>query len=338
MYKRTVADLRKQASLWWPDELKQKNAKANIIPQLLQTQDDFLRILLLSKDKPFKVFDLIEAAEFPANLFLKHLVILADYGGEPMQRLGRSFTDIFPSSSSQYYFNFIWMDEDHQYQFNELPIKGLNNKKLSIDGKGLLISRPLDGLIKDMIAILLFASTSDFSDQAGLERCEIGHLLGNEEVLTQYVKQKYIVVSRITGGATANMLGQFAQTEIVNFLKIQLGADYTITRNGTIPLSGYDKTGGMPFDIVIEKGNAKAGIEVSFQVTTNSTIERKSGQAADRYTLMHQNGYAIGYVIDGAGNFQRTSALATICQFSDCTVAYTTEEFKLLTQWLKGTL
>lgn len=338
MYTRTVAELRKHASLWWPDELKQKNAKANIIPRLLETQDDFLRILLLSKGKPFKVFELIEAAEFPANLFLKHLVILADYGGEPMQRLGRSFTDIFPQASSQFYFDFIWMNESHRYQFNALPIKGLNNKKLSIDGKGLLNSRSLDGLIKDMIAILLFASTSEFAEQAGLDRCEIGYLLGNEETLTQYVKQKYIVVSRITGGATANLLGQFAQTEIVDFLKSELPPDFTIIRNGTIHLSGYDKVGGMPFDIVVEKGKAKAGIEVSFQVTTNSTIERKSGQAADRYNLMHQDGYFIGYILDGAGNFQRTSALSTICQFSDCTVAYKTDEFKRLAQWLRESL
>jgi len=43
----------------------------------------------------------------------------------------------------------------------------------------------------------------------------------------------------------------------------------------------------MPFDVVVEKGNKKIGIEVSFQVTTNSTIERKAGQAADRMNLMH---------------------------------------------------
>ncbi|GEM_PF-1552170 len=52
-------------------------------------------------------------------------------------------------------------------------------------------------------------------------------------------------------------------------------------------LVGYEKENGMPFDVVVEKGNKKIGIEVSFQVTTNSTIERKAGQAADRMNLMH---------------------------------------------------
>ncbi len=94
----------------------------------------------------------------------------------------------------------------------------------------------------------------------------------------------------------------------------------------------------MPFDIVVSRENKSVGIEVSFQVTTNSTIERKSGQAADRHSLMLKAGHKIAYVIDGAGNFQRSSAISTICDHSDCTVAYTTAEFKVLSNWIKSVL
>jgi hypothetical protein len=94
----------------------------------------------------------------------------------------------------------------------------------------------------------------------------------------------------------------------------------------------------MPFDLVVEKNSKKIGIEVSFQVTTNSTIERKAGQAADRQALIHKNGYHIAYVLDGAGNFQRSSAISTICNHSDCTVAYTLSEFKVLSNWIKSIL
>jgi len=90
----------------------------------------------------------------------------------------------------------------------------------------------------------------------------------------------------------------------------------------------------MPFDIVVEKQDKKIGVEVSFQVTTNSTIERKAGQAADRMNLMHSNGYKIAYVLDGAGNFQRSSAISTICTSSDCTVAFSEQEFDILCQWI----
>ncbi|MCP4418271.1 MAG: restriction endonuclease, partial [Chloroflexi bacterium] len=79
-----------------------------------------------------------------------------------------------------------------------------------------------------------------------------------------------------------------------------LDQSFQVINNGTIQLDGYDKDGGMPFDIVVERGNKKVGIEVSFQVTTNSTIERKAGPAAARYKLMHTNAYKIAYVLDGS--------------------------------------
>ena len=180
---------------------------------------------------------------------------------------------------------------------------------------------------RQLIAILLFASTSDFSNQAGLDACEVGSLLGDETALKLFVKQRYIVVSRITGGAKANRLGQLAQTEVVDFLIEVLDDDYNIKRNGYIELKGYDKKGGIPFDIVVERNDKAVGIEISFQVTTNSTIERKSGQSADRMKLMHESGHKLAYVLDGAGNFQRSSAISTICE--------NTGEIQLLSRHMK---
>lgn len=340
-YNRDIVELRAKAAMWWPEELKTKNALANVLPLLLKTQHDFLRLIVLSKNDPFQLFDLIKAAKYPSNLFLKHLAVLADYGGEPIQRLGRSFKDIFPKGKGEkgkYYFDFIWKEKTFRYIFKALPVIGLNNKKLFIDGAGLIKEKELNDLTCDMIALLLFASTSDYADHAGLIACEIGTMLGNEDELIRFVQQRYITVSRITGGATANSLGQLAQTEIVNFLTKELGEKYKVIRNGYIAIVGYEKGGGMPFDLVVEKGKKKVGIEVSFQVTTNSTIERKAGQAADRQALVHKNGYQIAYVLDGAGNFQRSSAISTICNHSDCTVAYTVAEFKVLSNWIKSVL
>lgn len=340
-YNRNITELRTKAALWWPEELKNKNALANVLPLLLKTQEDFLRLIVLSKNDPFQLFDLIKVATYPANLFLKHLAVLADYGGEPIQRLGRSFKDIFPKGKGEkgkYYFDFIWKEKTYRYVFKALPVNGLSSKKLFIDGAGLIKEKELDDLTCDMIALLLFASTSDYAEHAGLTACEIGTMLGDEDVLTKFVKQRYIIVSKQTSGATANSLGQLAQSEIVNFLTKELGDKYKIIRNGYITIDGYDKKGGMPFDLVVEKGKKKVGVEVSFQVTTNSTIERKAGQAADRQMLVHRSGYSIAYVLDGAGNFQRSSAISTICNHSDCTVAYTLSEFKVLSNWIKSVL
>jgi len=337
-YNRNIGELKKNAALWWPEELKEKNAKANVIPLLLQTQDKFLSILKLSDKDPFKVFELIVSSGFPANHFLKHLAVLADYGGEKIQRLGNEFENIFPNEDGKYYLEFNWNEEEYKYQFLEFPIKGMGNPKFKIDGNGLVKEIDLDNKTKDLIAIMLFAAASDVNEKAALDLCEIGGLIGDPNTLEAYVRSRYLVVSRITGGATANSLGQLAQTEIVEYLTHNLEGDFEIIRNGYIDLKGYDKDVGMPFDIVVNRNGKSIGIEVSFQVTTNSTIERKSGQAADRFKLMHDNGYKIEYVIDGAGNFQRSSAISTICQNSDCTVAYTVDEFEVLANWLKSEL
>lgn len=208
---------------------------------LTQTQDDFLKIISLSKKSPYQVFDLLEASEFPINLFLKHLCVLADYGGEPIQRLGRAFSSIFQSDKDKHSITFSWNSNNYTYNFKCLPIRGLGNKKLFIDGEGLLEEKVLSDLYKDMIILLMFGSTSSVNDEAGLVACEIGALLGKAETLEKYVKERYINVSRITGGATANSLGQLAQKEIVNHLSRSLGKDYRVISNGYIELDGYAK-------------------------------------------------------------------------------------------------
>ncbi|MCK4846485.1 MAG: restriction endonuclease [Deltaproteobacteria bacterium] len=337
-YNRKITELESEAIFWWPEHLQEASAVNSVIPKLLETQDDFLRIISLSKDNPYHMFDMLSASKFTANLFLKHLCVLADYGGESIQRLGRAFSTIFEDSDDGYSMSFVWESAKYVYKFQELPISGLANKKLFLDAPGLTQSKPLSDIYRDMIVLLMFGSTSTVSEEAGLSACEIGTLLGKADILDEYVKQRYINVSRITAGATANSLGQLAQKEVVVFLKKSLGSQYKVISNGYITLDGYDKDGGMPFDIVIERGNKKVGVEVSFQVTTNSTIERKAGQAADRSNLMHSNGYKVAYVLDGAGNFQRKSAISTICQNSDCTVAYSEKEFKILSSWLEESL
>lgn len=337
-FKRTIEELETNAILWWPSHLQEEVASISAIPRLLETQDDFLSILSLSKNNPYSVFAILKTLKFPANLFLKHLCVLANYGGEPIQRLGRSFSPIFQNPDGTHSITFSWKSSEYTYTFQQLPLRGLGNKKLGIDGKGLAKSNQLTPLYRDLIVILMFGSVSTVNHEAGLSACEIGTLLGSPENLKTYIRQRYINVSRITGGATANSLGQLAQKEVVEFLQSSLDDSYKVVSNGRIVLGGYEKTGGMPFDIVVQRADKEVGIEVSFQVTSNSTIERKAGQAADRFNQMHSAGHNIAYVIDGAGNLQRKAAISTICRYSDCTVAYSSEEFQILSEWLEKSL
>jgi hypothetical protein len=339
-YRRSIEELESKGVMWWPQNLIQANEKLGLIPRLLQTQEKFIKILTLADDNPFQIFEIIRASKFPGNIFLKNLCILADYGGEPIKRLNSSFSDIFEQYKNKYTMKFFWESHEYTYQFKLLPQANLRNKKLGLDGRGIMSDIPLSELHEDMIAILLFGSTSILCEDAylnaRLEVCEVGTLLGKPDLLESYIREKYIHVSRIIGGAKSNSLGQLAQKHVVQSLSKQLDDTFKVISNGKVKLSNYEKKEGMPFDIVVKHHSMIFGIELSFQVTTNSTIERKAGQSANRQNLMHNDGYKIAYIIDGAGNFARRNAISTICKNSDCTVSFCEEEFNFLAHWIKN--
>jgi hypothetical protein len=331
--------------MFWPAELSQKEAELSIIPKLLETQDDFIAILAVKVPDIDRLFQIIDASKLPANLFLKHLVVLADFGGEMLQRVNREFQALFPNSE----LNYLWNGELRTYRFKALPLRGsrdrnsirvLNNDALGISGKILLIDKPLTDLVRDVIALLLLgsASTSEEVSQV-LAKCEISNYLGELDKLERFIKQRYIWVSRITSGAQSNNLGQIAQNFVKEYIEVNVGLpNISVNREGDLPgVTHKDpQTGRLTsFDIVVSNGTKYAAVEVSFQVTTNSVIERKQGQARSRYEQVDAAGYKIAYVIDGAGNFQRDSALRTICDYSHCTVAFSRDELEVLCQFLR---
>ncbi len=74
-FNRTIDELQSKAVFWWPAHLSTLETDASIIPTLLETQDKFLSILTLADSNPFKVLEILKTSDFPANLFLKHLVV-----------------------------------------------------------------------------------------------------------------------------------------------------------------------------------------------------------------------------------------------------------------------
>ena len=323
--------------MFWPAELSQQEAELSVIPKLLETQDQFIAILSVDVRSLDAFFNVVESSKLPANLFLKHLVVLADFSGEMLQRINRGFSELFPSKILHY----TWDEQRYSYQFTALPIRGvLNNNRLGISGRTLLNDYPLDDLFKDVVVLLLHGSTSADEEVAEvLTKCEIDSYLGKPEQLVQYIKQRYIWVSSITRGARANTLGQIAQEFVAKYIETNLDIDGAqIERNGHLP--GVTHTGDnagylTTFDVVVSKSDKHVAIEVSFQVTTNSTIERKAGQAKSRFEQTETAGYKIAYVIDGAGNSQRETAIRTLCSFSHCTVAFRESELDVLCEFLR---
>jgi len=82
-YKRSLVELREKAILNWPKELLDQAGEASILPLLFKTQDKFISILTLADSEPESWQKLVDLSpDMPGNLFLKHLMVLSDLGGE----------------------------------------------------------------------------------------------------------------------------------------------------------------------------------------------------------------------------------------------------------------
>ena len=338
---RTVKDLEQVGSKWWPKEVRDEAMKVSILQYLLDTQEKFISLLTLADSrKPEKLFSLLDASDIEYHLFLKHSILLTDVGSEPIQRFNASFKEILPKGELEYSID----KKKYTYKFSALPTTGKpNNKKMQIDElENLQMPCKDKQLSKDLIMLLIYGAASTSPRTAAvLYKCNASSYLGQEELIKKYVRQNYIRVSRIVGGKEATDLGNVAQTYAVKYLAEHLGENYNVVNAGTIPGVKMDDDKDVTFDIVIDRkdddGRFKKyiGIEVSFQETSNSTIERKAREAQARFRNTQNKRCYVAYIIDGAGNFSRTSAVTDLCNNSHCNVAYTPSEFDLLIEFIK---
>lgn len=332
--KRDVKDLEKTAVKFWPKEIAETEKNASILPLLIESQESFISLLNIADKSPFACKTVLEGSDgIYSNLLLKHLMVLADLGGEKLQRIKKELPKIFKKGEMV----FVWKAKNHKYKFaSYLNKSNWSNTSLKVDGPGLLVQQEITSEIEDVINLILFAGLSNSPNLPNYitELCTIGNLIGRKRELDAFVRQRYIFVSRITGGATSNSLGQIAQKYIAQFLAEKLPS-WNFEKS-TIPnITQNDRT-SLSFDIVAESPMKQyVAIEVSFQVTTNSVIERKAGQAKDRQNNLHLAGHKIAYIIDGAGNFERTSAISSIIEFSDITVNFSNNELLKLVSFLK---
>lgn len=340
-YLRSIKELEEVGCKWWPKEVRDEAMKVSILQYLIDTQEKFISLLTLAdKSKPEKLFSLLDASDFEYHLFLKHIMLLTDVGSEPIQRLNTSFKEIFPKKELVYKLG----RKDYSYTFKSLPIKGKpNNEKLQVDTMESLQKTCKDkDLCKDLIMLLIYgAASTELRTRAILYKCNAFEFLGQEDKIKQYVRENYIRVSRIIAGKTATDLGNVAQVYALNYLSERLGDNYNLVNNGTIPGVKLDDDKDATFDIVVDRKDDEGrfkkfvGIEVSFQETSNSVVERKGREAQARFRNTNNQRCFVAYIIDGVGNFSRPSAMKDMCDNSHCNVAYTPSEFDLLIEFIK---
>ena len=325
------------ACLYWPAELAKKASEISALSPLIETQDIFLSVLKTADRTP-TVWEqvVLTSAKLSPNLFLKHLMVLSDIGGERLQRFKKDLATIFPSGG----FEYVWREKIYTYTFSETK-SAWTNKNIHVEKSLLLLARgDFSPEMRDVAMLLIWGSSiinnSNLPPEL-VEKCIIGTMLGSTDELDLFVKQRYIAVSRIIGGSTANDLGHIFESYIVEKLKSLLPEHCQIGGH-TIPLVTHNDTNLITFDLVVTniETDICVGIEISFQVTTNSVIERKAGLAKSRQDLMQKAGHKIAYVIDGSGNFQRRNAIKTILNFSDCSVNFSESGLKMLAQFIES--
>lgn len=333
---KSIEELGRGACLYWPKGLATKAAEISSLSPLIETQDLFLSVLKTANKTP-ESWELVveQSANLSPNLFLKHLMVLSDIGGERLQRFSKDFDTLFPTKQ----FKYVWNGVEHVYKFISPAKSKWTNKKLNVEKSVLL--NPVEKFTPCMIDVcMLLMWGSSIIENPDLpseliEKCIIGTMLGRPEELDIFVKQRYLAVSKITGGSTANDLGHICEEYIVVQINQYLPSDIKIGGHTILGITHNDKN-LTTFDLVAT--NAKTakcvGIEISFQVTTNSVIERKAGLAKSRQDLVHKQGHSIAYVIDGSGNFHRRSAIQSLLNFSDCTVNFSEQGLKTLAEFI----
>ena len=336
-YQRTVKQLEQNAALSWPIEFANQDDGAAIITALLRTQDDFISILNFPIRSVEEFITILPSAKMRPNLFVKHLIVLSDFSAERIKRSITHLRKYIPTGTLDY----EWDGHVRTYQFQALFDASAGNikKKLGIEGATLFQEYELNDYIKEMVVLLLIGANAVDEETANwFARCEISNYLGDKKKLEQYVKQRYIWVSTISKGSTANALGHAAQNYVVGFLENSISLpDVTFQKDGSLPgITHHDPESGREtnYDIVVSRNHKYVGIEVSFQVTTNSVIQRKSREASASYVQVREAGHKMAYVVDGAGNFERHQAIRLICENSDCTVAFTQSELLVLAQFI----
>lgn len=336
-FKGSLEKLKENAVLHWTEDLLDAAKNISVLEKLIDTQDDFIALLKVASRTPLswqKV--LAESQTLSYQLFLKHLMLLSDLGGEALNKL-TPLHNYFKNDS----ITFDWEGKEFTYNFKAIHEKcNLTNSALKVDAKAMSKPAVFTDRMMDVIMLLLFGSLDkkNFLPADVVTKCNVGNLLGKSEELDLFIKANYIRVSKQIAGEKANALGHFAQSYVAKKLKTSLPNGWQVKMESNLTnVTHTDESGKVTnFDLVaISPNNSEFGIEVSFQVTTNSTIERKARESLSLAEKAHDAGHKLCYVIDGAGNINvRSSAINTICENSDCTVSMSDHDLIKLVRFL----
>ncbi|MGO3724955.1 MAG: DpnII family type II restriction endonuclease [Staphylococcus equorum] len=241
------------------------------------------------------VTNLVEM-EIPTEILLKNLMIILDTSAETLDRIAM-------------YLNYKGIDHltiDNQV----IKMKKLGkDKKISLSNKN--IANADNALKHDIISILSFGYSSvEIGRFSSIKFCKLSKFANNPDLLDQHLR--YLPL---------NSSSQIKQLRAVNFgqqlEKLVLKKIASVQEKLGFELSLDRRYFGQQFDLVLEKSDKFVVIEIAFQETTNSTLERKGKQAKNGlYESINAKGNKLIYIVDGAGYFKRIRALENLIEYS----------------------
>ena len=303
----------------WPKHIIHEETTLSVQPLLAETHNSFCTVLESINHIPIRSF-IDSDQDLYGNLFLKHLMILSDLGGEALNKLP-PLSQYIPTKT----LNFFWNGKNWSYPLKEIGDKcALANAALKVDNKNLFNKHELDGKIEDVCMLILFGSRLIDADlpEDILEKCNIGEYVGQPDKLESFLKSRYLTVSKQTSGAKSNARGQLIQKFVASELKKYLPNNWAVESDSSLPGVTFANK-QINFDIVvISPRGVYFGVEVSFQVTTNSVIERKSRESFKLHETINSKGHYFCHVLDGVGNLEiRKNASKQIFLNSDICVS-----------------
>ena len=320
-----VHDLKQNGYWFWQSEIYDPSRVSEIVKSLKKTRSSFISILEESTRDTI-IHNLVHPKPpLTPALAVKHAMIATDASAELLDR-------------AKDYIAFHNIKEIHigrtdssivKYTLQELGThftSRLNNHAI------LKASLPL---LEDICHIIAFGSEIvEFKNFPSLRKLRLGTICGDKEAIRNYFAEIYLDVSRQVKGIVSQSSGNLPQWIVRSKLEKYFHSDPRVSFVAGNRVPGVGSEEGQKFDIVLvvnaEDGPVYVAIEVAFQETTNSVIERKARQARDLYVIFRRLGYYLCFAVDGAGYFAREKALKEIVANSDLCVTFKDSELEKL--------
>jgi hypothetical protein len=276
--------------------------------QILSTKDQF--IATLRETTPENIVRDLLSSTLDNSLLLQHCMLATDVGKETLDRLAffLSYNEVSE------------LDIETPELSRTYTVAELSDDNFSVANRS--FANFSQGAFEDIFTVLAFGSDMTLlSEYVTFDRCRLGEICGDETAIADYFADLYILFSDQTKGRVRVKKGQAPErlvkqtlNEVVAHSQLSLVSS---SRVPNVPTQGEDQE----FDFVLTDGNRYVAIEVAFQETTNSTLERKARQSRELYPVFEQRGSELIHVVDGAGYFERSNALQQMVEYSHLAVS-----------------